>query len=155
MSDQTPPQRPDDRDPHREAHTDRGTQGTPGAPTPEPAERAEQPEQAAEPAEQVEQPEQAEQPAQAASAGERPRNESISFSSKRAAVTAPALGLRGTLLFLWRQLTSMQTALILLMLLAIAAVPGSLYPQRSVNPGLTDQYLADSGRWGEIGRAHV
>src|SRR5699024_7892294 len=64
--------------------------------------------------------------------------------------TAPSLGLRGTLRFLWRQLTSMQTALILLMLLAIAAVPGSLYPQRSVNPALTEQFLAENGRWGEI-----
>ncbi|UYG17039.1 cytochrome c biogenesis protein ResB [Brachybacterium huguangmaarense] len=59
----------------------------------------------------------------------------------------PRLGLRGTLLFLWRQLTSMQTALVLLMLLAIAAVPGSLYPQRSVNSTLTEQYLAENGRW--------
>jgi len=67
---------------------------------------------------------------------------------KRAA--APSLGLRGTLLFLWRQLTSMQTALILLMLLAIAAVPGSLYPQRSVNPSLTEQFLEENGRWGEF-----
>ncbi|WP_394215476.1 cytochrome c biogenesis protein ResB [Brachybacterium vulturis] len=64
--------------------------------------------------------------------------------------SAPALGPRGTLLFLWRQLTSMQTALILLMLLAIAAVPGSLYPQRSVNPALTEQFLEENGRWGEI-----
>ncbi|MGP9844516.1 cytochrome c biogenesis protein ResB [Brachybacterium sp. 107] len=63
---------------------------------------------------------------------------------------APALGFRGMLLFLWRQLTSMQTALILLMLLAIAAVPGSLYPQRSVNPGLTDQFLQENGRWGKF-----
>lgn len=63
---------------------------------------------------------------------------------------APGLDLRGTLLFLWRQLTSMQTALILLMLLAIAAVPGSLYPQRSVNPTLTQQFLDENGRWGEI-----
>ena len=44
----------------------------------------------------------------------------------------------------------MQTALILLMLLAIAAVPGSLYPQRSVNPALTQQFLDENGRWGEI-----
>ena len=65
-------------------------------------------------------------------------------------VNAPALGLRGTLLFLWRQLTSIQTALILLMLLAIAAVPGSLYPQRSVNPALTDQFLEENGRWGKL-----
>src|SRR5690606_39274598 len=31
-----------------------------------------------------------------------------------------------------------------------AAVPGSLYPQRSVNPALTDQFLEENGRWGEI-----
>ncbi len=34
----------------------------------------------------------------------------------------------------WRQLTSMRNALILLLLLAIAAVPGSVYPQRSADP---------------------
>ncbi|MFM1767401.1 MAG: hypothetical protein RIR81_782 [Actinomycetota bacterium] len=34
----------------------------------------------------------------------------------------------------WRQLTSMRTALFLLLLLAIAAVPGSIYPQRSADP---------------------
>ncbi|MEE1651873.1 cytochrome c biogenesis protein ResB [Brachybacterium sp. J144] len=77
-------------------------------------------------------------------------NEHDSWSSKVEATSRPSLGLRGTLLFLWRQLTSMQTALILLMLLAIAAVPGSLYPQRSVNPTLTEQFLEENGRWGEI-----
>lgn len=68
----------------------------------------------------------------------------------KARATLPRLGLRGTLLFLWRQLTSMQTALVLLLLLAVAAVPGSLYPQRSVNPSLTEQFLAENGRYGEI-----
>ncbi len=34
----------------------------------------------------------------------------------------------------WRQLTSMRTALVLLFLLALAAVPGSLLPQRGLNP---------------------
>ncbi|MGW4501800.1 cytochrome c biogenesis protein ResB [Micromonospora sp. NPDC004336] len=34
----------------------------------------------------------------------------------------------------WRQLTSMRTALVLLFLLAIAAIPGSVLPQRGVNP---------------------
>ncbi|MFB9234969.1 cytochrome c biogenesis protein ResB [Plantactinospora siamensis] len=33
----------------------------------------------------------------------------------------------------WRQLTSMRTALVLLFLLAVAAIPGSLLPQRAVN----------------------
>ncbi|GAB2534810.1 cytochrome c biogenesis protein ResB [Brachybacterium huguangmaarense] len=71
-------------------------------------------------------------------------------SSSTGAPALPRLGLRGTLLFLWRQLTSMQTALVLLLLLAIAAVPGSLYPQRSVNPTLTDQFLAENGTWGKV-----
>jgi cytochrome c biogenesis protein len=34
----------------------------------------------------------------------------------------------------WRQLTSMRIALVLLLLLAVAAIPGSIYPQRSANP---------------------
>ncbi|PWH07946.1 cytochrome c biogenesis protein ResB [Brachybacterium endophyticum] len=62
----------------------------------------------------------------------------------------PKLGVRGTLLFLWRQLTSMQTALFLLLLLAIAAVPGSLYPQRNVDPSKTDQYLSEHGSWAKF-----
>ena len=36
--------------------------------------------------------------------------------------------------YLWRQLTSMRTALILLLLLGVAAIPGSLFPQRTQNP---------------------
>ena len=42
----------------------------------------------------------------------------------------------------WRQLTSMHTALQLLFLLAVAAVPGSLIPQRGVNPLRVQQYIA-------------
>ena len=34
----------------------------------------------------------------------------------------------------WRQLTSMRTALILLFLLAVGAIPGSLLPQRRTPP---------------------
>src|SRR6185369_11719606 len=50
----------------------------------------------------------------------------------------------------WRSLTSMRTALILLLLLAIAAVPGSLLPQRNVNPENVAAYLRahpGSGPW--------
>jgi cytochrome c biogenesis protein len=50
----------------------------------------------------------------------------------------------------WRRLTSMRTALILLFLLAIAAVPGSILPQRPLNPGKTDAYLAGHGAWGRF-----
>lgn len=43
----------------------------------------------------------------------------------------------------WRTLTSMGTALVLLFLLALAAIPGALLPQRSLNAGKVDEYLAD------------
>jgi cytochrome c biogenesis protein len=43
----------------------------------------------------------------------------------------------------WRGLTSMRTALVLLFLLALAALPGALLPQRSLNNALVDQYFAD------------
>lgn len=43
----------------------------------------------------------------------------------------------------WRQLTSMRTALVLLFLLAIAAIPGSVLPQRGVNPeDVRDYFVA-------------
>ena len=54
--------------------------------------------------------------------------------------TAPAperrsgeLTLRELLRWTWRQLTSMRIALILLLMLALAAVPGSLVPQERVD----------------------
>lgn len=43
----------------------------------------------------------------------------------------------------WRQLTSMRTALILLFLLAVAAIPGSVLPQRGVNPERVNQWFVD------------
>jgi len=49
-------------------------------------------------------------------------------------IAQPKLGPLGYLRFFWRQLTSMRTALVLLLLLAIGAVPGSLVPQRSSDP---------------------
>jgi cytochrome c biogenesis protein len=42
---------------------------------------------------------------------------------------------------LWRALTSMGTALVLLFLLALGAIPGALLPQRSLNAGKVDDYL--------------
>lgn len=36
--------------------------------------------------------------------------------------------------YIWRQLTSMRTALLLLLLLGLAAIPGSLVPQRTSSP---------------------
>ncbi len=49
----------------------------------------------------------------------------------------------------WRSLTAMRTALVLLFLLALAAVPGALLPQRELNQQKTDQYIADRGTLGE------
>ena len=43
----------------------------------------------------------------------------------------------------WRTLTSMGTALVLLFLLALGAIPGALVPQRSLNAGKVDEYLAE------------
>ena len=50
----------------------------------------------------------------------------------------------------WRKLISMRTALVLLFLLAIASVPGSLLPQRPLNPSNVTQYLATHGGWGRF-----
>ncbi len=48
----------------------------------------------------------------------------------------------------WRQLTSMRTALVLLFLLAVAAIPGSVLPQRNVSPEKVRQYLQENAEWG-------
>jgi cytochrome c biogenesis protein len=41
----------------------------------------------------------------------------------------------------WRQLTSMRTALVLLFLLAVGAIPGSLLPQEGTDPGSVQNYF--------------
>jgi len=50
---------------------------------------------------------------------------------------------RSFLRWCWRQLTSMRTALILLLLLSIAAIPGSLFPQRTQNPLRVREYFVN------------
>ncbi|TNM60436.1 MULTISPECIES: cytochrome c biogenesis protein ResB [Actinomycetes] len=54
------------------------------------------------------------------------------------------LGLVGWARWTWRQLTSMRTALLLLMLLAVLAVPGSLFPQRNIDQVAVAQYFQDN-----------
>ena len=49
-------------------------------------------------------------------------------------IDVPELGFLALIRYAWRQLTSMRTALILLMLMGVAAIPGSLIPQRITNP---------------------
>ncbi|HET9648358.1 MAG TPA: cytochrome c biogenesis protein ResB [Microlunatus sp.] len=54
---------------------------------------------------------------------------------------AGAIGWRGGLRFVWTQLTSMRTALVLLFLLALAAIPGSLVPQRKISPIRVEDFI--------------
>ncbi|GAA3818510.1 cytochrome c biogenesis protein ResB [Cellulomonas soli] len=64
--------------------------------------------------------------------------------------TLPQLGFVGWLRWTWRQLTSMRVALLLLMLLAVAAVPGTLFPQRAQDQAKVADYLsthAATGPW--------
>ncbi|SEO65985.1 cytochrome c biogenesis protein ResB [Trujillonella endophytica] len=57
----------------------------------------------------------------------------------------PSAGRRAATLLLrwWRRLTAMRTAIILLFLLALAAIPGSLLPQRSLSQTNVARYFAD------------
>jgi cytochrome c biogenesis protein len=59
-------------------------------------------------------------------------------------ITQPRLGLVGWLRWGWRQLTSMRTALVLLLVLAIAAIPGSIFPQRMADPNGVTQWERDN-----------
>jgi cytochrome c biogenesis protein len=51
-------------------------------------------------------------------------------------------GVIGWLRWIWRQLTSMRTALVLLFLLALASIPGSVLPQEGIDPAAVSQYYA-------------
>ena len=67
--------------------------------------------------------------------------------------TAIRMGPRGWLRWSWRQLTSMRVALILLLLLALASVPGSLVPQRGINEAKVLQFSQQNptaARWMDL-----
>ncbi|NOV96117.1 cytochrome c biogenesis protein ResB [Isoptericola halotolerans] len=86
-----------------------------------------------------------EQPTDAGSEGAAPTDAPPSGTAR-----APRIGWRGMLRWTWRQLTSMRVALMLLMLLAVAAVPGSIFPQRSQDPAAVVEYLGEhptAGEW--------
>ena len=53
---------------------------------------------------------------------------------------APEMNARELLRWSWRQLTSMRTALILLLLLALAAIPGSVIPQDDIDAFKASQW---------------
>lgn len=64
----------------------------------------------------------------------------VSDSKDSDAINSPALGFVGWMRWGWRQLTSMRTALVLLLVLAIAAIPGSIFPQRMADPNGVTQW---------------
>ena len=77
-------------------------------------------------------------------------------------MSAPELQGISLLRYLWRQLTSMRNALILLLLLGLASIPGSIYPQRTQSPLKVREYFETNpefakwlDRFYQIGRAHV
>lgn len=73
-----------------------------------------------------------------------------SYPKDRTTLGGPRLGLLGWARWIWRQLTSMRTALALLLLLAVAAIPGSIFPQRGVDPVRVRRYFEenpDSAPW--------
>ena len=63
-------------------------------------------------------------------------------------VAVPALGVGGWLRWAWRQLTSMRVALLLLVLLAVAAVPGTMFPQRGQDAAKVTAYITAHGAAG-------
>ncbi|MBB1257405.1 cytochrome c biogenesis protein ResB [Streptomyces alkaliterrae] len=64
--------------------------------------------------------------------------------------SGPAIGLVGWLRWFWRQLTSMRVALLLLLLLSLASVPGSLIPQRDASANRVAQFMKDNPTLGEV-----
>lgn len=65
-------------------------------------------------------------------------------AAPRTPPTAGGLGVVGWLRWAWRQLTSMRVALMLLLLLAVVALPGAFFPQRPADPGAVARYAADN-----------
>src|SRR5690606_6299885 len=59
-------------------------------------------------------------------------------------VKTPEIGAAGWARWAWRQLTSMRVALLLLLALAVAAVPGSIFPQQPQDPVAVAEYVRDN-----------
>ena len=65
-------------------------------------------------------------------------------------IAVPSLGILGMLRWTWRQLTSMRIALVLLFMLSLAAIPGSLLPQREIDPTQVVTFYTNHTRWAPI-----
>ncbi|WP_457963426.1 cytochrome c biogenesis protein ResB [Arthrobacter sp. D1-29] len=78
------------------------------------------------------------------------KKSSTPVAEAKADAALPALGPKEMLRWAWTQLTSMRTALFLLLLLAVAAVPGSLFPQRPANPSTVTEYIRNNPGYGKL-----
>ncbi|WP_340559175.1 cytochrome c biogenesis protein ResB [Streptomyces sp. GSL17-111] len=77
-------------------------------------------------------------------ADERAAGAQLSTTPSEDAPAAAGIGVLGWLRWFWRQLTSMRVALLLLLLLALAAVPGSVIPQNGVDQLQVDLFKEDN-----------
>jgi len=71
-------------------------------------------------------------------------------TAPREPITQPSLGPVGWARWAWRSLTSMRTALFLLLLLSIAAVPGSIFPQRTIDAAKVSDFLVSNPTLGPL-----
>lgn len=72
------------------------------------------------------------------------------MSSEEKRAEPAALGALDMMRWAWTQLTKMNTAMFLLLMVAVAAVPGSLFPQRIQDPGAVSDYINAHEIWGPI-----
>src|SRR3954468_1043069 len=77
-------------------------------------------------------------------------DETSSLSTQPAPPQQPTRGIARTARYAWRRLTSMRTALLLLSLLALAAIPGTLLPQRGLNPVKVNDYISAHPQLGPL-----
>jgi cytochrome c biogenesis protein len=65
-------------------------------------------------------------------------------------IAVPSLGILGMARWTWRQLTSMRIALVLLFMLSLAAIPGSILPQQSIDPSKVITFFQTHKTWAPI-----
>ncbi|MBR7832008.1 cytochrome c biogenesis protein ResB [Actinospica durhamensis] len=65
-------------------------------------------------------------------------------------IAVPRLGWLGMLRWIWRQLTSMRIALVLLFMLSLAAIPGSILPQLSIDPSKVTTFYQSHKSWAPL-----
>ncbi|MGH6654559.1 MAG: cytochrome c biogenesis protein ResB [Actinocrinis sp.] len=74
----------------------------------------------------------------------------LSTAPRDSSIAVPTLGTGGMLRWIWRQLTSMRIALTLLFLLSLAAIPGSLLPQREIDPSKVLRFYVAHKGWAPV-----